>query len=254
MTGRSRGIPGQRSRDASSFFALMAKLHQPTSETVQTLAKARRDLYGLLSSAYLQLPEKKTLELKWEPALRLLNDPQKGSEEAFKEIREGLNLVNAHSRGKDQTAEDALTKISMDWTRLFRGVARDGILPPYESLYRPLRPQKKPAQEVNRLFSKMGIQVPEEWHQPSDYIGVELDFMRFLCEKEWNVRDSAGSNALRETIEAEKSFLEDHLALWVPIFCERMLGEAQEKHYRGIAHLTRGLVGFDGRWVPRLLV
>ncbi len=231
----------------------MAKPHQLPLEKVQTLAKARRDLYGLLSSAYLQLPEKKTLELKWEPASGLLNDPQKGSEEAFKEIQEGLNLVNARNQGKDQTSEEALTKLSRDWTRLFRGVVRDGILPPYESLYRPPKPQKKPSQEINRLFSKMGIQVPEEWHQPSDYIGVELDFMRFLCEKEWNVRDGAGSNALRETIEAEKSFLEDHLALWVPIFCERMLGAAQEDYYLGIAHLTLGLIGFDGLRVPRLL-
>ena len=231
----------------------MAKLHQPTSETVQTLAKARRDLYGLLSSAYLQLPEKKTLELKWEPALRLLNDPQKGSEEVFKEIREGLNLVNSHRRGKDQTAEEALTKLSRDWTRLFRGVVRDGILPPYESLYRPPRPQKKTAQEINRLFSKMGIQVPEEWHQPSDYIGVELDFMRFLCEKESRRRDDGEPKALRAAVEAEKSFLEGHIALWVPIFCERMLEEAREEYYLGIAHLTLGFVGFDRLWVSHLL-
>ncbi len=231
----------------------MAKLHHPRTETIQTLARARRDLYGLLSSAYIQLPEKKTLELEWEPASQVLSHPQKGTEEAFKELQEGLNLINSHGRQKDPTSPDTLMKLSRDWTRLLRGVARDGILPPYESLYRPSRLQKKPAQEINRLFSRMGILVPEEWHQPSDYIGVELDFARFLCEMEWNLREGGESNALRETIEAEKSFLEDHLALWVPIFCGRMLGEAQEKYYRGIAHLTVGLVGFDRVWVPRLL-
>jgi TorA maturation chaperone TorD len=231
----------------------MAKPHQPTLETLQTVTKIRGDLYGLLSSAYIQLPEKKILELKWEPAVQLLRYPQEGSEEPFKQIHKGLNLINAYGSEKDRTDEEILTNLSKDWTRLLRGVVRDGIFPPYESLYRPERQQKKSAQEINRLFSKMGVQIPEEWHQPSDYIGVELDFMRLLCEKEWRLRDDGKRSALREAIEAEKSFLEDHIALWVPIFCKRMLEEAREEYYRGIAHLTLGLVEFDRLWVSRPL-
>jgi TorA maturation chaperone TorD len=195
----------------------------------------------------------KTLELRWEPAVELLKYPQVGSEEAFKQIRKGLNLVELSGPKKDRTDEEILKNISKDWTRLFRGVVRDRILPPYESLYRAGRLQKKPAQEINRLFSKMGIQVPEEWRQPSDYIGVELDFMRFLCDKEWRFRNHEEQSALREAVQEEKSFLEDHIALWVPVFCERMLEEAREEVYRGLAHLTLGLVGFDRLWVSRLL-
>jgi TorA maturation chaperone TorD len=231
----------------------MVKSHQPPLETQHTLAKIRRDLYGLLSSAYIQLPELKTLELKWEPAVELLRYPQAGSEKVFQQIQTGLHLVKPYGSKKDRTDEEILTNLSRDWTRLFRGVIRDGILPPYESLYRPKRSQKKPVQEINRLFSKMGVQVPEEWHQPSDYIGVELDFMRLLCDKEWRLRNHEEQSALREAVQEEKSFLEDHIALWIPVFCERMLEETREEYYRGIAHLTLGLVGFDRLWVSRLL-
>jgi TorA maturation chaperone TorD len=231
----------------------MAKFHQPTLESQHTLAKIRRDLYGLLSSAYIQLPEMKTLELKWEPAVELLKYPQEGSKEAFKQIQKGLSLVQLSGPKKDRIDEEILKNISKDWTRLFRGVVRDGILPPYESLYRAGRLQKKPAQEINRLFSRMGIQVPEEWRQPPDYIGVELDLMRFLSDKEWRLRNDGEQSALREAVQEEKSFLEDHIALWVPVFCERMLEETREEYYRGLAHLTLGLVGFDRFWVSRLL-
>ena len=231
----------------------MAKSQQPTLETQYTLAKIRRDLYGLLSSVYIQLPEAKTLELRWKPASELLKYPQEGSQKAFHQVQEGLNLVKPYGLKKGRTDEEILRNLSKDWTHVFRGVVRDGILPPYESFYRPRRLQKKPAQEINRLFSKMGIQVPEEWHQPSDYIGVELDFMRFLCEKERRLRDSGDRDGLREAVEAEKSFLEDHIALWIPIFCKRMLEEAREGYYLGIAHLTLGFVEFDRRWVSRLL-
>lgn len=178
---------------------------------------------------------------------------QEGSEEAFKQIQKGLDLVKSYGSKKDRVDEEILRNLSKDWTRLFRGVVRDGILPPYESLYRAERLQKKPAQEINRLFSKMGVQVREEWHQPSDYLGVELDFMRLLCEKERQGREKMEMDVLRQALEIEKSFLEDHLALWIPIFCKRMLEEAREAYYLGIAHLTSGLVGFDRLWVPRLL-
>ena len=231
----------------------MAKPHRPTLETLQTLSKIRRDLYGLLSSAYIQLPEMKTLELKWESAVELLRYPQKESEKAFKQMQKGLNLVNSYGSKKDRIDEEILMNLSKDWTRLFRGVVRDGILPPYESLYRPERRQKKPAQQINRLFSEMGVQVPEEWHQPSDYIGVELDFMRFLCEKEMRLRDDGEPNTLREAVEAENSFLEEHLALWVPIFCKRMFQQAHEDYYRGVARLTAGLVAYDGTYVKTIL-
>ena len=232
----------------------MTKPHQLPPEKVKTLARARGDLYALLSSVYLQTPDSKVFEIKWDPASEILDSSKEGSEKTSRDLQKGLNLVNLYHLKKDLTDKEILTNLSRDWTRLFRGVVKDGILPPYESLYRPERLQKKPAQEINRLFSEMGILVPEEWHQPSDYIGVELDFMRFLCEKEWRLRNEGEPDALREALEAEESFLKDHLALWIPVFCERMLGEARENYYLGIAHLTLGLVGFDGLWVPRLIV
>jgi TorA maturation chaperone TorD len=231
----------------------MVQSHHPPLEPLQPLTRARRDLYGLLSSNYIQIPNNKVFEMNWEPALELLNYPQKGTEKAFNEIQKGLNLVKPYGLEKVQPDEAALTKLSRDWTRLFRGVVRNGILPPYESLYRPERSRRKPVQEINRLFSEMGIQVPKEWHQPSDYIGVELDFMRLLCEREIHFRDNGEQKDLREVVEAEDSFLEEHLAPWVPIFCTRVLEEAREAYYLGIVRLTLGLFGFDRLWVPSLL-
>jgi TorA maturation chaperone TorD len=231
----------------------MAKPYQPPLETVQTLTNIRRDLYGLLSSAYIQLPGKKILELKWEPAVELLRYPQKGGEEPFTEIEDGLDLVRSYGLEKVRNDEEILENISKDWTRLFRGVVRDGILPPYESLYRPKIGRRNPAQQINRLFSEMGIQVPEEWHHPSDYIGVELDFMRFHCEKEMQLRDSGEPHTVREALEAEYSFLEKHLALWVPIFCKKMFQEAQENYYRGVARLTTGFVAYDEIYIKTIL-
>jgi TorA maturation chaperone TorD len=216
------------------------------------LAKYRSNLYALLSSVYIHIPERKTLSLHWEPALKLIGFPQKGAEKSLQEIEEGLRLVKDYISMGNISCEKGLVNLSKDWTHLFRGVDVKGPLPPYESLYRTGRLQEKPAQEINRLFSKMGIQVPEEWHQPSDYIGVELDFMRLLCTKEREAWEKYQLDLVHGVAEIEKSFLENHLGFWIPIFCKKMMEQAKEDFYKGIAQLTKGLVGYDRIWTSNL--
>ena len=216
-----------------------------TVETQQTLARIRRDFYSLLSSVYIHIPEKKTLELKWEAAAELLRFPQEGGEEALQHIDKGLKLIKSYGSRKGLLDEKTLTNLSKDWTRLFRGVERDGILPPYESLYRTGKLQEKPAREIHRLFSQMGIRVPDEWHQPQDYIGVELDFMRLLCSREFEAYEKQEKKFIVEVVATEKSFIEHHLGVWASKFCEKMGEQAREDYYRGIAKLTIGLIEYD---------
>ena len=223
-------------------------------ETPLPLTECRRDLYGLLSSAYIHIPQRNTLETGWEPAVRLLRFPQEEAGKAFQEIENGLTFIRDYLSKRGLAPEESLIDLQKDWTYLFRGVKQKGPLPPYESLYRIGRLQGKPAQEMNRLFSKMGINVPEEWHQPPDYIGVELDFMRLLCEKEREAREKTEREALREALENEKSFLQEHLALWVPVFCEKMMEQAREGFYRGIALITKGLVHSDRIYVTAIVL
>ena len=218
----------------------------------QTISEWRANLYGLLSSVYIQIPRQETITLNLEPALHLLRSSSEGTEEALQEIKRGVGLVKAYASGEDPLSEKSITDLSKDWTRLFRGVGKDGPLPPYESLYRAERLQKRPVQEINRLFSKMGVRVPEEWHQPPDYIGVELDFMRLFCRRELKAWEKEEMGSVLEVIETERSFLENHLGLWIFDFCEKMLAQAREDFYRGVARLTSGLVKHDRIWLLRL--
>ncbi|OGP68233.1 MAG: hypothetical protein A2170_09870 [Deltaproteobacteria bacterium RBG_13_53_10] len=222
-------------------------------ETCRPLARCRGDLYNLLSSAYIHIPAKKTLEFGWEPAVELLRFPQEGGEEALQHIDKGLKLIKSYGSRNGLRDEKILTNLSKDWTRLFRGVERDGILPPYESLYRTGKLQEKPAREIHRLFSEMGIRVPDEWHQPQDYIGVELDFMRLLCSREFEACEKQEKKSIVEVVKTEKSFIEHHLGAWVSTFCEKMGKQAREDYYRGTAQLTIGLIEYDQSYTKKLL-
>jgi TorA maturation chaperone TorD len=216
------------------------------------LAEYRSNLYTILSSIYIQIPEKKTLFINWEPAYKLLGFPHKGAEKSLKEIEEGLRLIRDYVSRKNLSEEETLVNLTKDWTRLFRGVDIKGPLPPYESLYRAGRLQEKPAQEIYRLFSKMGIRVPEEWHQPLDYIGVELDFMHLLCTREQESWEKNQLSSVHEVAKIENSFIKNHPGLWFPIFSETMIEQAKEDFFRGIGQLTKGLIGYDLIWTSNL--
>jgi putative dimethyl sulfoxide reductase chaperone len=207
------------------------------------LARCRRDFYGLLSSAYLHIPEKNRLEWKWEPAVELLRYPQEGKEDSLQQIDKALKLIQSYASKENPVDATILMRLAKDWTHLFRGTERNGLLPPYESFYRPGKVPRKPAQEVHRLFSERGIRVPDEWHHPPDYIGVELDFMRLLCDKELHPGER------QHALEMEWAFLQEHLGLWVPLFCEKMVQQAREDFFRGIARLTLGLLGYDRQYL-----
>jgi TorA maturation chaperone TorD len=214
-------------------------------EDCRALARYRGELYHLLSSAYIHIPAMETLELEWKPAVDLLRFPREENREAHQFIDKGLKLIKPYGSGERMLEDKTLTNLSRDWTRLFRGVEKEGIPPPYESLYRTGKLQEKPSREIHRLFSHMGIRVPDDWHQPPDYIGVEFDFMRLLCSRELEAYEKQEAKALSEILHEEQAFVENHLGVWVPQFCEKMLSEAREDYFRGIAHLTTGFIAYD---------
>jgi TorA maturation chaperone TorD len=98
----------------------------------------------------------------------------------------------------------------------------------------------------------MGIRVPEEWHQPPDFIGVELNFMHLLCTKEQESWEKNQLGSVYEVAQIENSFLQKHLGLWVPIFGDKMIEQAQEDFFRGIGELTKGLIEYDLIWTSNL--
>ena len=72
--------------------------------------------------------------------------------------------------------------------------------------------------------------------------------MRLLCEKELGASKEEESS-VEEVTGIERSFVENHLGLWLPAFCEKMMMEAQENFHRGIGHLTLGLVEYDREYL-----
>jgi len=123
---------------------------------------------------------------------------------------------------------DTSDEIRMDFVYLFSDAA--GHLPPYESLYNyaiwdGAKLWGKATEEVQKSYSRAGLVLDEEIELIPDHLSVELLFMSYLIER-----------GLREH---QKNFLQEHLSLWIPGYCDDIREHAQTAFYQSVAALLK---------------
>jgi TorA maturation chaperone TorD len=214
-----------------------------TAEHRATLASSRSRIYGILAAAYNRLPDESFAE-------RLASLDTNGQDWPS-ELRTGLELIEAFSRAcEGRPVGELATELAVERTRLFRGLKPGyGPPPPYEAVYLGSdgQPRMQATAAVARAYAEAGVGLPEGLRDQPDYIGLELDFMRHLTEKEARAWAEGNRDEAVRIVEKERSFLEEHLGRWVPRFCEVMDAESRLDYYRGIARMTGRFVEDEAR-------
>lgn len=126
------------------------------------------------------------------------------------------------------TFEETVEEVGGDFRFLF-GLPHPAV-PPYESFYRYSigdRPgfRGRAAEEVATFYRSVGLVIHEEFDLIPDHISAELIFMSYLV---WHDME-----------EPQRRFLDEHLLLWVPDFCDRLEATAGTVFYREVAKLLR---------------
>jgi TorA maturation chaperone TorD len=203
-------------------------------------------VYGFLAAVYNRLPDEAFAESLSGPDLAGFLSSLAETDDLPAEMRHGLGLIEGFigdSKGKE--VEELLTELGVERTRLLRGVQPGyGPPPPYESVYvgSEKAPQMQASIAVRHAYAEAGVGLPEEVRDQPDFIGFELDFMRHLTAKEAQAWAEGNREEAQEALEKEQGFLEEHVARWIPRFCDVMAKEARLDFYRGIALLTKGFV------------
>jgi len=228
--------------------------NQNKTEKQLAVAQARRSVYEMLSAYFLELPDQRMVNGIFNPdfersLFRVASVFETG------EMKEGLRLISHFiSSYKNQSQEEILRRIAIDRTRLFRGISEEySPPPPYESFYREQRLHGDTSAEVRRFYSKLGVTLPEEWTESPDYLGVEIDFMRLLCQSEEEAWLNKQPEKALELLGAGMGFLKDHLWQWALSFLDKMYEMADLDFYRGLAKLTSGFLKYDGHLIGEQL-
>lgn len=93
--------------------------------------------------------------------------------------------------------------------------------------------------DLAAFYRAFGLEIAEEAGERQDHLCIEMEFMCVLATKEGYARASGlADDPLRVCLEAQKSFLREHLGRWVPAFTRRLMGATSETALRQLATLT----------------
>ena len=163
----------------------------------------------------------------------------------------GMDRVHGFFRENEDKPPEEVTKgLIGSFTRIFRSTSPP-VIPPYESIYRGEKLYGESTMSVLKEYRSFGLELDEDFKgEPPDYLGFELDFMRFLCEKEAEAFESGDLRTLQTILEAEIRFLEEHLLTWIHMFHD-VVSRFDDGFYQGWIEFIRHWLVQDHRTLAR---
>ena len=139
--------------------------------------------------------------------------------------------------------EDVRT-LRVDHAKLFVGPF-ELLAPPYESVYvdDADRVMTQTTLAVESAYRRVGLDI--DLDEPADHVAAELEFMYYLVREEVKALLDLDVERAVNCLEAQKAFLEDHLAVWVGEFAADVEEHAETEFYRTVAREAAGFVADD---------
>ncbi|OUO88929.1 hypothetical protein B5F40_12025 [Gordonibacter sp. An230] len=145
-------------------------------------------------------------------------------------------------------AEDEALRIDLaaEYNRLFLGMGPHPVAP-YESVY--TSPEhllmQEARDEVLTAYRSQGLDAPDDFDLPEDHLALECAFVAELADRTAEACAKGDGEAVGELVAFERAFVENHVASWVPAFCDDVEAHARTSFYRGLAALAREQVEAD---------
>ena len=139
-----------------------------------------------------------------------------------------------------------LEQIRLDYARLFLGPFTMPAAP-YGSVYLEGKRQLMGDSTLDVLerYRRAGLKIAPDFNDPPDHIAVELEFMSFLIFRAIESSDNSYTAQVVEFFELQKSFLEDHVGVWVFEFADAVEKNAATEFYRNLAKATAAFLKDD---------
>lgn len=195
------------------------------------ISKGRSALYGILSTIFLKEPTHDVLcELRNDEIRSILAEM-------------GFNTDALNAKGSE---EDFINDLEVEFTGLFVGPDTFHVFP-YESVYFEKQISGTTAVKVRLFYEKYGLSMPKnvpltEHKVLPDHIGVELQFMKLLIDKEIKAWEEGSENGAFKTLDVQREFLKKHPGRWVHLFCEKLISFTTNPFYVEFAKLTEKFI------------
>lgn len=207
-----------------------------------TIAEERENAYGFLAGLCLKPPSDSLIEqIKDGSILTLFRDDSglRSYDEMARFVREASDMENISD------------ELAAEHTSIF-------VLPsshlPHEAVYldKEKRLGGRVTISVSQFYEKAGADILESSIDMPDHIGMELEFLGFLCRLERELRKNADHTALNDCIRLQKEFLDEHLLKWAYQCCEKIGEKAIYGFYKAVACLITEFMKDEEGYVTEL--
>lgn len=169
------------------------------------------------------------------------------------DIDKGYYLIAKYLSNRWENTVDELQK---DYSRSFVGHGNTAYSAayPYESVYRTHKRlmMQAPRDQVLAIYRSEKLDKCPEWRESEDHIAVEFEFMRIMTNRQIDALRDGDRRKARSYAVTQRNFLEDHVAMWLPMFLRDMHKFAETDFYQGVCYLTRGFIQEDRAFVGEL--
>jgi TorA maturation chaperone TorD len=164
-----------------------------------------------------------------------------GNFDELKEFHEGGRILASFF--EQFTTMDKVFPEREEYRRLFIGPGTL-VAPPWESYYRSKERLlfEEWTLQIRELYHQFGLQFIRENNEPDDHLLLELEFMIFLIELNLQASET---ERIREMITIQINYLNEHLTVWIPEFCKRVMDHTRSRLYLGAAMLLEDFLNFD---------
>jgi TorA maturation chaperone TorD len=135
-------------------------------------------------------------------------------------------------------------KIRAEHGRLFGHTPRAGVTP-YETEWTgspgELR-QYHALSDISAFYQAHGLELARACGERHDHLAVELGFQSFLCVKEAYGLERGPEELTESSRQAQKAFLAEHVASWIPSFCVRLERAGRDGFYGRAARFLRTFI------------
>ena len=196
-------------------------------------AELRSNIYGLLATVFREEPT--------EELIKELRGPRLSG--VFSDM--GVELGETFYSSPEATSAEAL---GLEFTRLFIGPGSH--ISAHESIFAEMDGGTsslwgKKTVEVKNFIETAGLDYEPEFTGIPDHISVELEFMQKLTAWEAEKWAQHDRKSAEYSSSIQRMFLDQHLLLWLPQFCDAVMEQAEVPFYRSMAELTRNYMEFE---------
>lgn len=142
---------------------------------------------------------------------------------------------------------DTPGSLNDEYERAF-GLLVSNACPPYETEYiggKFTFQRSQALADISGFYRAFGLKPSDQLPERHDHVVLELEFMAFLIGLERQAvkgSEAASDERLRICRNAQTRFLHEHLAWWVPAFCQLLGKENRDGFYEAVGRFLAALV------------